>query len=530
LRHEITMPDYNFLLTTRLSQDQQMTLEALQRVCRDAGLNLYLTGGSMRDLLTGNPVRVLHFTTEGDPVGLAAALRTAGAERLSVLAEQRTLSCSLRGCRLRLAAARAESGGAATIVEDLRRRGLTLNSIGLSLNAGSRGLPLDPANGAADIEARLIRMNHSYVFLEDPMTLVRAVRLATRLDFAIEERTLARMESAREGNYLARASAASKGQELEAIAYDPDPGAVLRALDKDQWLPAAFGAGVRAAKMDLHALARLAPAIEGWEQLGLTLDAGLVAMPFILGGLAAADQSRLAEALPSHHLAHDWKKVRTDALAIEKRLLAISGPGAWLHRVQEIVEKATPEAVVYATVAPSNPKAGKKLKDFQVGALQLRQRLPLGILRSFDLAPHSLQAEEILRPWYRRLLSGEALADAALAEGVRQAVLKLRPQPAPPPLPEPSQPRRGRRGRPAASAPVVTPAPVALPAPVAPAARTPPAAAKLSKPTRPAPARSAPARSKSRPRASAKPARTSTKPAARRPRTRAATKAAKRRR
>jgi tRNA nucleotidyltransferase (CCA-adding enzyme) len=458
------MPDYNFLLATRLSQDQQLALEILQRVSREAGLNLYLTGGPMRDLLTGNPVRFLHCTTEGDPVVLAPALKAAGAERLSLAPEQRSLTCSLRGCRMRVTAARGEGGVPATIVEDLRRRGLTLNSIGLSLNPGSRGLPLDPANGAADIEARLIRINHPYVFVEEPMALVRAVRLATRLGFALEERTQARMETAREGNYLARATAAAKGQELEAIAYEPDPAAVLRTLDKEGWLAAAFGANVRAAKMNLNALGRLAAVIESWEQLGLTIDSGLAAMPFLLGGLAPADQARLAEALPSRHLAQEWKKIRSEAQALEKRLLAASGPGAWLRRAQEAIEKTAPEAAVYATLEPANPKAGKRLKEFQTAALQLRQRLPLGILRAFDLAPHSILAEEILRPWYRRLLAGEELSDAELIEGVRAAVRALRPAPAAAPTPEVAAPaRRGRRGRMPAAAPAGKP-PEAAPA------------------------------------------------------------------
>lgn len=423
------MADYNFLLTTRLNQDQQLALQALQRVCQQRRLNLYFTGGSMRDLLTGQAVRLLNFTLEGDPLPLEAALAAAGGERLSPLRETATLSFSLRGCRMRLQAARRDGAGPgpATIHDDLRRRGLTLNSIGLSLNPGSRGLPLDPCNGTADIEAHLIRMNHPYVFLEDPLAALRATRLRTRLGYTIEERTAARIEVAREEDYLKQASPSARGQEWEAIAYEPDPAAVLVALEKEQWLTAAFGPSVKTSKMNLAGLARLTTTVESWELLGLTIDVGLVAMPMLLAGLAPADQTRLAQWLPSRHLTAGWKKLMLEAKGLEKRLLALKSGGNWLAAAEELIERCSPEAVVYASIDPSDAKAGKKLRDFHAQALTQRQKLPLGVLRALGLAPRSLQSEALLRPWYKRLLAGEDIPEAALSEGIRTAAMALQP-------------------------------------------------------------------------------------------------------
>jgi hypothetical protein len=422
------MADYKFLLETRLSQDQQLTLQMIERLSlaaagprRGARLNLYLTGGSMRDLVAGQPVRSLEITTEGDPVPLAAALRQAGAERLDTPEAPRGVRFLYRGVRVRMAAART-AAGPATIMEALRHRGLTLNSIGLSLNAGSRGLPLDPTNGIGDIEARLVRMNDAYVFYENPIVLLRAVRLQVRLEFTLEERTAARMATAQEGNYLERATPAARGSELTAIAYQPGIATLLRALEAGRWLEPAFGKGVQCSKMQLHALARLPEVVEAWQQLGLTIDSGLPALALMLGQLAPADQNRLTRWLPDQHL-REWKKLFAAARSFEALWLknAGSASGDWLRRGQEIIEKVAPEAVVFASLGPQNAKAGKRLGEFQTAGQQARARIPLSLLRGLGLAPGSLRAEEVVRPLYRRLLGGEGLSDAEIAAVLRAA-------------------------------------------------------------------------------------------------------------
>src|SRR5207245_9058646 len=90
----------------------------------------------------------------------------------------------------------------ATIIEDLRRRDVTVNAMALSLNPGSRGLLMDPFNGAADIEAKVLRVLHNYAFVEDPSRLIRASRFAARFHWPLEERTQTRFDSARENTYI----------------------------------------------------------------------------------------------------------------------------------------------------------------------------------------------------------------------------------------------------------------------------------------------------------------------------------------
>src|SRR5207237_2000949 len=86
--------------------------------------------------------------------------------------------------------------------EALGRRHVTLNAMALSLNPGSRGLLMDPFNGAADIDSKLLRVLHNYAFVEDPSRLIRATRFAARFHWPLEERTQARFESAKENKYI----------------------------------------------------------------------------------------------------------------------------------------------------------------------------------------------------------------------------------------------------------------------------------------------------------------------------------------
>src|SRR5579863_4279849 len=78
---------------------------------------------------------------------------------------------------------------AATIHEDLRGRDFTVNAIALSLSRASRGLLIDPTNGAGDLERKELRAVSNYTLYDDPSRILRMFRLQVRLGFAIEERT-----------------------------------------------------------------------------------------------------------------------------------------------------------------------------------------------------------------------------------------------------------------------------------------------------------------------------------------------------
>ena len=168
----------------------------------------------------------------------------------------------------------------ATINEDLRRRDFTCNAMALSLNEGSRGLLLDPFNGAADIEARLLRVLHSYAFLEDPSRLIRATRFAARFGWELEERTRARYDSAREGEYIQFLGSRAIGYEIEQIAHEENPIAVMQALEEQGWLKVLCPKWT-VAKANVPELAQLLKTRATMAEFNIRVDAAPAVMHFL---------------------------------------------------------------------------------------------------------------------------------------------------------------------------------------------------------------------------------------------------------
>src|SRR5438874_529639 len=161
------MPDYMFLLESRLSPEQRAAMMRVQELSAALGFNVYLTGGTVRDLITGASLRDLDFTVEGNPSRIARELEKGGAKVLREDERYRHIEVLFAGdCEGSISAARDDyyvRPGTrpeirwSTIMEDLRRRDFSLNAIAISLNPASRGLLLDPTNGLSDIERAEVR-------------------------------------------------------------------------------------------------------------------------------------------------------------------------------------------------------------------------------------------------------------------------------------------------------------------------------------------------------------------------------------
>ena len=91
------MPDYMYMLESRLSAEQRAAMLRVQKLAAETGLNVYLTGGAVRDLISGMPIFDLDFTVEGNPARLAQELEKSGARIVSEEEKQRHIEMLFAG-------------------------------------------------------------------------------------------------------------------------------------------------------------------------------------------------------------------------------------------------------------------------------------------------------------------------------------------------------------------------------------------------------------------------------------------------
>ena len=454
------MADYIYTMEIRLTPDQQRGVTLVQDIARDAGMNIYLTGGAVRDIISGFPIRDLDFTVQGNPLKLQKPLEHSGA--LVALADDdlKTLHLVLPGnVRAEISTARTEryekTGkppiiAPGTIIEDLRRRDFTINAMALSLNPGSRGLLMDPFNGAADIEAKLIRILHNYSFMEDPSRLIRAARFAARFHWPLEERTQARVQSAKENNYIEYITDRAIGQEIEQLAYEDDPLHIVRVLEKEELLKV-LNPHWTTAKVDAAGLSELMKTRQQMNQLGYTPDPSPAVLYFLTARLGDKDIADMRKLIPRKDLVAAWKDLEDNAKDLAKRLTGKEA--ATPSRTWKLLSEARPEMVLFLDVTAKQQAVAQKIKNFFGKWRQVQQKLPLLEMTELRITPPMPEYPKIAHDVFMLLLDGKLRS--------RTEILKfLKPLAPPPPPPPPPPPKRGRAAKAAAAA---APQPVAAP-------------------------------------------------------------------
>jgi tRNA nucleotidyltransferase/poly(A) polymerase len=349
----------------------------------------------------------------------------------------------------------------------------------LSLNPGSRGLLLDPFNGSADVETKLIRVLHNYAFLEEPSRLIRATRFVSRFHWELEERTRARYDSARENNYIEYITPAAIGYEIEQIAFEENPLQIMQALEKEGWLKV-LSQHWTVSKVDQDDMAQWMKTRQLLQETGKTVDAAPLAMYFITHKLGDKEIERIQRQIRHREFVEAWKAIEENGKELARKL---SGKEASTpSRAWRLLASARPEAVLFLDVTSRQHGVSDKIKNYFGKWRQIQQKLPFPEMAELRITPQLPEYPKIAEEAFLLLLDGKLRNHTEIMKF-------LKPYEPPPPPPPPPPTRRGRKPK---EAPAAAPPPPQQPAQAkkAPAAET----AKKAAPAAKAPAAAKPAK------------------------------------
>lgn len=239
-------------------------LDSVRKVLPD-GLTVYLVGGAVRDALLGRPVHDLDFALARDAIPVARKVAKALEADFYPLDPDRdtgrVILTEADGSRLLMdfAALRGPD-----LDSDLLGRDFTLNAIAMDLATGAI---YDPLGGGQDLKDRLLRACSPSAFADDPLRILRGVRIAAGFGFRIRPETREAMKQA--VSLLGDASLERLRDELFRIFEGPKPAACLRALDRLGAL-----APILPDLVPLKGVAQPAPHVhDAWEHTLAALDA-----------------------------------------------------------------------------------------------------------------------------------------------------------------------------------------------------------------------------------------------------------------
>jgi tRNA nucleotidyltransferase (CCA-adding enzyme) len=378
------MPDYMYILESRLSAEQRAAMMRVQELAAEAGLNLYLTGGAVRDLVSGMSIRDLDFTVEGNPTRVAHESEKGGAQIVSEDEKLRQIELVFPGnVDGSISAARedvyARPGTRSevrwsTIMEDLRRRDFSINAIALSLNAASRGLLLDPTNGLADVEKREVRALSIHSFTNQPVRLLRLIRYAARMDFKLDSRTDEWFALAMERNLAESIPPEEVGRELRQLGREEKPAAILKAWEARGLIGTIHPQLVKR-HPDYETLGRIIRARDEVVAAGLR--------PRLFGPITAAVLGRLK----SREISSTIQKLgfrSSEANAVldleaeaQKAVKVLAGrKTASPKEAYTFLEQTPPHLIVYLMAEASNAKVANKMRNYLNKWRPLRHGLP----------------------------------------------------------------------------------------------------------------------------------------------------------
>lgn len=176
--------------------------KVVSQIITEKGLEAYVIGGFVRDLLLDRPSKDIDIVVVGNGMELAqAAGEKLRVKKVNLFKNFGTAQFNYKDLDVEFVGARKESYQRdsrkpivedGTLSDDQKRRDFTINALALDLREETFGNLIDPFNGLSDLEKGILRtpLDPDTTYSDDPLRMMRAIRFATQLDFQIEVSSL----------------------------------------------------------------------------------------------------------------------------------------------------------------------------------------------------------------------------------------------------------------------------------------------------------------------------------------------------
>ncbi|HEV3407961.1 MAG TPA: CBS domain-containing protein, partial [Gaiellaceae bacterium] len=397
--------------------------EAVQAVSEHVD-GVYLVGGTVRDILLGEPNFDVDIAVEGDGIAFGERLARALGGRVVPHDKFGTAVVKYGGDRKRVdvATTRTEfydypaalpTVEQASIRQDLYRRDFTINAMAVSLKGEDFGRLVDPFGGLRDLESGVVRVLHNLSFIDDPTRIFRAVRYENRYGFRMDGHTVALARACVEMNLVGELSSARLRDELQALLDEERVGGAIlrmhelgidraihphlaadeeavRVIETIDELRRRYVRTAPAWRLRLAVLARKLPPDELYEW-------------FDRLKLKRADADRIADAV-------------TVAPRLRQVLAATDEPAA----IRELVKPHDPDGALLA-LAEAEPPVRAQLVRYFDELRDVRLEISGGDLAKLGIA-ESPRVGAILAELLRRKVNGELDGRAAELEAARELI------------------------------------------------------------------------------------------------------------
>jgi len=368
------MSDISIFMTSdlerKLPPQQFNLLRNVADVAATLNLPLYLVGGFVRDLILGTPAIDFDLVVEGDAIPLAHAVASKYGGRVTAHVRFGTAQwfrpdpghhpLDFVSTRSEIykhpAALPTVSPGA--LLDDLRRRDFTINTLALRLDGQHWGELHDELGGLDDLNLGLVRVLHTRSFMDDPTRIFRAVRYEQRYGFNFVSDTLSLIPPAR---YLIGSLSAERLRHELDLILDEEKAADmlprLEQLDLLQWVHPALAWNARIRRIFKKG-SRL-PLPGRINVLPSSADRSFLGWHFWLMDVGLVELESLERRL--HFRATLFASLSAaSALAAELSSLEGLRPSQWVARLEEL-----PLSAVYAVyLAATDSKARQDLYTY----------------------------------------------------------------------------------------------------------------------------------------------------------------------